>query len=145
MAERVVPKTGLDRSEMAPPKQELLDAQVEGVATAEDDDDGEAVEAPKYSRETLGPRVGEEVGKMNSATEAAELAEQLDTEDVVPLLFPKKVNLQDSGLMHHWDPGVHLVPISLAGKDKKSMHWWLKHNGVRRAGNQLPRPEPETV
>lgn len=149
MAERVIPKTGLDRSAITPSKQEILDPELaQAAAEADepaDEDELDEVAAPKYERENLGPRVGEEVGKANSATAAAALADQLDTEDVVPLIFSKKVNLQDQGLMHHWDPGIHLVPISLAGKSSKEMHWWLRHNGVRRAGKPAPRPEPETT
>jgi hypothetical protein len=137
-------------SGVAPAKQELLnqdddkelESKAKKVADDEEDEVDEA-ESPEYSRETIGPRVGEEVGKANSAEGAAALEQKLDTEDVVPLIFSRAVNLQDKGLMHHWAPGIHMVPISLAGTDKKTMHWWLRHNGVRRAGKPLPNPNAE--
>lgn len=95
----------------------------------------DAASPPKYTREDIGPRIGDPI---EAGKEVAAIKEKLDADDVVPLLFPHKVSLQDKGLMHHWEPGVHLVPVSLAGIDKRSMHWWLAHNGVRRAGQILP-------
>jgi hypothetical protein len=101
------------------------------------EDDGVDEEAPTYARESIGARIGQ---SMEETKGVSEVIETLDSDDVVPLLFPKKVSLQDKGLMHHWEPGVHLVPVSIAGETPKGMHWWLKDNRVRRAGKRMSNP-----
>lgn len=105
----------------------------------EDDDYGDNEEegqAPNYTRENIGPRIGNPV---EEAQKVAALEQELDKNDVVPCLFPTKVQLQDKGLMHTWAPGVHMVPVDLAGDKPKEMHWWLKRNRVRHAGKRMPR------
>lgn len=114
----------------------------------DDDAEGdEEDETPEYSREQIGARIGLDV---QSQQAVAEVEQQLDTEDCVPMLFPTNVKLQDAGIMHSWAPGMHMVPISLAGipGDKtKPMHWWLRRNSVRRAAKQtVPNPRaPQTA
>lgn len=109
-------------------------------ASDDDDDEDEPDELPAYQRERIGSRIGE---PMDQAKTIDEVEQQLDNDDVVPLLFPHQVRVQHQGIMHIWEAGVHLVPVSLAGRDKKSMHWYLKHNKVRRAGAAQKRMEPE--
>lgn len=137
------PQMPLNRN-VAQTSVEMLNKTQRGAANQEADDDEDQDEAdlvPEYSRERIGARIGEPL-EQAQAVDAIE--HQLDEEDdQVPLLFPVKVKLQDKGIMHEWAQGVHMVPISLAGKDKKSMHWWLKSNGVRRAG--APQPNPNKV
>lgn len=119
-------------------------AQRRAAAIAEennDDEDEDEVEAgPTYSREHIAARIGE---PLEEAQSIAAVEAQLNDDDVVPLLFPAPVKLQDKGIMHNWATGVHLVPVSLAGRSKKEMHWWLRHNGVRRAGSLMPSPNKE--
>jgi hypothetical protein len=110
----------------------------------DDDDNADIVDqdegAPEYSRERIGARIGEPV---DAAQASGEVEKQLDTEDCVPMLFPCHVKLQDAGIMHSWAPGVHLVPISLAGATPKERHWWLKNNKVRHAGKPMANPNTE--
>lgn len=99
-----------------------------------DDDAG-----PSYNRERLGARVGMPVEE-SMKVEAYE--KNLDKEDVVPCMFRTPVHLNHEGLMHHWAPGVQLVPLSIAGakNTEHKMHWWLRHNGVKRTGTPQPSP-----
>lgn len=143
MVERVKPGTTPLSDTVAPVRQEILDpslqAHMDGGSDLESDEDA----APEYKREDQGPRVGadpEDAAKQMAAV--GDLKKQLDGEDLVPCIFIKPVHLQDKGLMHHWAPGVHMVPVSLAGgKDTNGVqhktHWWLKDNKVRRAGNVM--------
>lgn len=103
------------------------------------DEADDALEEVDYSRESIGARIGQNLEETQAT---AALERQLDVDDVVPCILRKAVNLQDKGLMHHWGPGVHLIPVSLAG-DKKSgakMHFWLRHNGVKRTGARQTNP-----
>jgi hypothetical protein len=75
------------------------------------------------------------IGTDQDTTE--DLKEKLDHDDMVPLLFPKKVMLQDKGLMHIWEAGVHLVPASLA------KHWYLRHCKVKKAGAVIKASKAE--
>lgn len=107
-----------------------------------DEDEEETTGGPAYNRETIGSRIGlppEEANKVEN------VIEQLETEDMVPMMFQKKVMLNDRGLMHTWEPGLHLVPISLAGKDKKDKryHWYLRAHKVRHAGPVQKGPGPK--
>ncbi len=117
-----------------PTRQERLTA----PEPEEEEDPAEEVAPPEYKREPVGPRIGDPA---NAIAEARAVEEELDGEDLVPLLFPHRVKIQDRGIMHTWGAGIHLVPISLAGKDSKGMHWYLKHHRVRRAGNSVPSPK----
>lgn len=107
-----------------------------------DESEEDEEKPPEYRREDLGPRIGaaNPEAAQAAAIAVAETKEQLDTEDVVPLIFSKPVSLQDKGIMHHWAPGVHLVPVQLAGRTPKEMHFWLKHNKVRRGGKVMANP-----
>jgi hypothetical protein len=108
----------------------------------DDDDDLPDTAGPEYKRESIGARIGE--GGPEATIALQEVEQTLDTEDVVPCLFPVKVSVQDKGLMHHFGPGVHLVPISLAGRTKKDMHWYLRAHKVRRTQRDpIPRPQLE--
>jgi hypothetical protein len=110
----------------------------------DEDDISEETEGPAYERERIGARIGvpvEEAAKVEVYEKA------LDTEQVVPCIFRSTVHLNHAGLMHHWNPGVHLVPLSIAG-DKEAgqkMHWWLRHNRVKRTGapQANPRLQPD--
>jgi hypothetical protein len=133
MAERV--KFPGSDDPIQPIREEKLKPQKVEAEADEDEEDDEAEPLPEYKREEIGPRIGD---PLEAGKEVEAVKEQLDTDDMVPLLFPHKVSLQDKGIMHHWAAGVHLVPVSLAGADKKGMHWWLKHNRVRRAGSTVP-------
>jgi hypothetical protein len=107
----------------------------------DDDESDELDDTTNYTRERIGARIGQ---PLEEASKIEEVEQALDADDVVPLLFQKPVNLQDQGIMHHWSPGVHLVPVSLAGDkaEKLPMHWWLKHNKCKYAGKRIPKPEP---
>jgi hypothetical protein len=105
----------------------------------DDDDLDEADEtAPKYAREQVGSRIGLPLDEANAVNQ---IEERLDQEDVVPCLFQKEVRVQDKGLMHTWGPGIHLVPVSLAGDGtkEKPMHFYLRANRVKRTGKPQPR------
>jgi hypothetical protein len=122
-----------DKAEDAPEPRKKTTPQLEGDDDQQDEIDEDA---PAYAREQVGARIGL---PLEASQAAAEVETQLDTEDCVPCLFPTNVKLQDAGIMHTWAPGMHLVPISLAGVpgDKsKPMHWWLVRNKVRRAAKQ---------
>lgn len=106
-----------------------------GEALEDDTDEGE--DTPGYRRENIGTRVQEHAMDPALRTNIADVEKELDASDMVPLLFPVKVQLQDNGLMHIWEPGVHLVPAPL------SNHWWLKHNKVRKAGPVVKRQAAE--
>jgi hypothetical protein len=99
----------------------------------DDEDDYEDPDAPGYERERIGARIGippEEAAKVE------EVENNLDIEDKVPMMFPHKVMLNHDGLMHTFEAGLHLVPVSIGGvnrKDKK-MHWYLRAHKVRHAG-----------
>ena len=101
-------------------------------------DDLESIDeevGPVYTREEIGPRIGVSGGNPIADRGTVEkLKEELDTMDMIPLLFPHKVSLQDKGLMHHWEAGVHLVPVELA------KHAWLRTNKVRKAGPVVKQP-----
>lgn len=107
-----------------------------------EDDELETVDeesGPTYKREDIGPRLQDHAQHPGEAQASVEeLKEELDADDLVPLLFPKRVMLQDKGLMHTWEAGVHLVPASLA------KHWYMKQNKVKRAGAVIKR-KPEAV
>lgn len=116
-----------DAKFQAGPVEEKLDplkAKEPGEELEEVDDES----GPEYKREEIGPRLQDHALNVADKETVEELKEKLDHDDLVPLLFPRKVMLQDKGLMHIWDAGVHLVPASLAG------HWYLKQHKVRRAG-----------
>lgn len=119
------------------PIEELLPAgkaKAEAEAEAEAGDELGSVDeaeetAPTYKREDIGPRLTDHAMNVGTDQDTAEdLKEKLDHDDMVPLLFPKRVQLQDGGLMHTWEAGVHLVPASLA------KHWYLRHSKVKKAG-----------
>lgn len=119
------------------------DPEDEDESMDEEDDGG-----PAYSRERIGSRIGEGGPEAMAAIETVE--KQLDTEDYVPCIFPKTIKLQDKGIMHEFGPGVHMVPVSLAGSKPSEMHWWLKAHKVKRTQrNPIPNPnkadEPEDV
>jgi hypothetical protein len=95
-------------------------------------EDEEEATPPDYKREEIGARIGEDI---TSRGDVQKLSAELDEEDTVPLIFAKEVRLQDRGLMHTWKPGIHMVPVSIAGAGPKEMHWWLKHNKVKRAAD----------
>lgn len=101
------------------------------AAPPPDDDPEDEAAAPAYSRENIGARVGLDIDQQAAAGKAER---DFDTEDCKACLFPTNVKLQHAGLMHEWAPGLHLVPVSIAGADRKGMHWWLKRNKVRHAG-----------
>jgi hypothetical protein len=104
----------------------------------DDEDEDELDEAtPGYERERIGARIGQ---TMEEAQGVVEVERALEEDDVVPMVFPIPVHLQDKGLMHHWQPGVHLVPVSIAGNSNKERHFWLKANKVRHAGKRIPNP-----
>jgi hypothetical protein len=134
---RPVPRRAVEKK-LAKAQEEA--AKVEEVEQDDFEDDGIDEEGPEYARESIGARIGQ---SMEETKGVQDVIETLESDDVVPLLFPKKVSLQDKGLMHHWGPGVHLVPVSLAGETPKAMHWWLKDNRVRRAGKRMPNPARE--
>jgi len=90
-------------------------------------------DAPGYKRENIGVRIQDHALNPELRANIADLEKELDSSDLVPLLFPTKVNLQDKGLMHSWEPGVHMVPAPL------SNHPWLKANKVRKAGPVVKR------
>lgn len=106
----------------------------------DDDDLSEEAEALVYNRERIGARIGTPVEE-SVKVEVYEKA--LDKEAVVPCMFRSPVHLNHEGLMHHWQPGVHLVPLSIAGdkKSKMKMHWWLRHNNVKRTGAPQANPK----
>ena len=106
-----------------------------GEALEADDTMGE--DAPGYKRENIGVRIQDHALNPELRTGIAEVEKELDSADLVPLLFPTRVNLQDKGLMHSWDPGVHMVPAPL------SNHPWLKANKVRKAGPVIKRAAVE--
>lgn len=121
----------------------MKDFRPKGKKDRDDDDEddlSEEAEALVYSREKIGARIGtpvEEAAKVDGYEKA------LDKEAVVPCMFRTPVHLNHEGLMHHWQPGVHLVPLSIAG-DKKSdqkMHWWLRHNRTKRTGPPQVNPK----
>ena len=116
---------------IAPIREERLIPQA-----SQDDAENEEDEAkpPEYKREEIGPRIGDPI---DASKAVQEVKEQLDADDMVPLLFPHEVRLQDKGLMHIWAAGVHLVPVSLAGRTPKEMHFYLRAHKVRRAGAVL--------
>lgn len=112
-------------------------------AAAQESDDADDFDetdeaAPKYVREQVGSRIGLPLDEANAVNQ---IEEQLDHEDVVPCMFQKEVRVQDKGLMHIWGPGLHMVPISLAGDGTKEhpMHFYLRHNRVKRTGKAQPR------
>jgi hypothetical protein len=136
-------ETGTGRGPDIPLSQTVQPTSVEmlgaGDPDAEQELDEEEVK-PKYERERIGSRIGLPV-EGESAVDDVE--HQLDTEDVVPMMFSREVRVQDKGLLHTWGPGVHMVPMSLAGdpRDKnKPMHWYLKRHKVRRVGNLMAKP-----
>lgn len=109
--------------------------------TAADEFADEEGGGPEYKRENIGARVGLPVDEANKIED---IQEQLDTEDRVPMMFQKEVRLNDRGFMHIWAPGLHLVPVSIAGESKKDkrMHFYLRHHGVRHAG-PVVRSQPK--
>jgi hypothetical protein len=118
-----------------------------GQASREDDDDlkdDEEGEGSNYERERIGARIGVPV---EEAVKVEEYERSLDTELVVPCMFRGPVHLNHEGLMHHWQPGVHLVPLSIAGDSKsnppKKMHWWLRQNKCKRTG--APQANPRVL
>lgn len=117
------------------PKNERVVRRAAPVDESGSDDEGLAEPMVDYRREDISAHVGS--ANINVNTVEA-LMEEQDHEDHVPLLFPKEVRLQAEGIMHVWGPGVHLVPVSIAGATPKDMHWYLKHNKVRRAGGAVP-------
>lgn len=117
---------------LQPTREEKLNAQADDEQENEDDEEDGEAPAPDYKREEIGARVGEEI---ESRQDAAKLAESLDEEETVALIFSKPVKMQDRGLMHHWGPGVHLVPKSVAFDAKGKLHWWLRSCKVRRAAD----------
>lgn len=137
MAERVKPTFPGSDQPIPPIKEERL---LKPDPDDEDEDQDEE-KPPQYKREEIGPRIGLDTNEARASV--AEAKEALDTDDVVPLIFPKEVRIQDRGIMHHFGAGVHLVPVSLAGKTPKEMHPWLKSNRVRRAGKAMPNPNAE--
>jgi hypothetical protein len=127
--------------EMLPKEKAKADTR-RAAAPSQDDDDDDLIETvgPEYKRESIGARIGE--GGPEATIALQEVEQTLDDEDVVPCLFPTKVSVQDKGLMHHFGPGVHLVPVSLAGRTKKDMHWYLRAHKVRRTQRDpIPRPQ----
>ena len=108
-----------------------------GADISDDDDDEEDEAGPAYSRERIGARIGQPV---EEAQQVASVEETLDADDVVPCMFQRKVMLQDQGIMHTWEPGVHLVPVALAGRTMKERHWWLKRHKVRHTGPVQKNP-----
>jgi hypothetical protein len=106
---------------------------------SEDDDDND--DGPGYSRENIGARIGlplEEMQRVNAA------ASELDQDDVVACLFPHKVMLQDKGIMHSWEAGTHLVPVSIAGRTPKERHFYLKHHKVKHVGKPMKNPDADS-
>jgi len=128
--ERVRPKEGKDMSGLVPVKEEKLNQPEPGDELGTDE---EAL--PEYKREAIGPRIGDPAKVAEEATSVQERMKELDQEDMVPLLFPRKVMLQHEGIMHTFEQGVHMVAASLAD------HWWLKHNKVRKAGPVVKQEE----
>ena len=115
---------GKEKAEAKEAEQEAGD----DLGTLDEVEDAEQA-APTYKREDIGPRLTDHAMNVGTEKETAEdLKEKLDHDDMVPLLFPKKVMLQDGGLMHTWEAGVHLVPAALA------KHWYLRHCKVKKAG-----------
>jgi hypothetical protein len=111
-----------------------------GTASDDESDDlDEADElAPSYSRERIGSRIGLPPEEANSV----EVVEnELDHEMVVPCMFQKEVRVNDRGLAHVWGPGIHLVPVSLAGDGTKAhqMHFYLRAHRVKRTGKPQAR------
>ena len=105
------------------------------LPVSDDDEDGEEDEdledGPSYARERIGARIGQ---TPDETKQVAQIEEALDKDDVVPCMFQREVRLNHEGLMHTWAPGVHLVPVAIAGRTMKGRHWWLKHNKVRHTG-----------
>ena len=134
MAERVKATFPGSDDPVSPIKEERL------IPATDEDDEELDEKPPEYKREHIAARVGE---PLEASQAASAVEEQLNHDDVVPMIFSKKVQLQDKGIMHIWGVGVHLVPISLAGRTPKEAHWWLRHNKVRRAGKAMPSPTAE--
>lgn len=111
------------------------------AAAIDDEDDVDEDEAgPAYARERIGARIGEPIESANSV---AEVERELDADDVVPCMFQKELRLNHDGLMHTFGAGVHLVPVSIAGRTMKERHWWLKHNRVRHTGPVQANPNAD--
>ena len=115
---------------------------VKGKGKVEEDDDDmsdSVQEGPEYNRERIGARIGQPI---EEAAKIEEYERELDQELVVPCMFQTPVHLNHGGLMHHWQPGVHLVPLSIAGNKEKGpkMHWWLRQNKVKRSGPPQKNP-----
>lgn len=119
------------------------------ASTVVDDDDDiksdDDQEGPGYERNRLGAQIGL---PPEEAIKAEAVEKELDKQSVVPCIFKRQVKLNHEGLVHIWQPGVHLVPISLAGvkgtaDPRKRMHWWLRDNGVKRTG--AAQTNPRTV
>ena len=89
-------------------------------ADEDSEDDEEEPPAPQYRREDVGARIGQE---LSERLDVGKVADDLDEEETVPLIFAKEVRLQDKGIMHVWGPGIHMVPLSIAGETSKKMHW----------------------
>ena len=135
MAERVkaevLDSTPLAGAKVVPVQEEKIISEPGSELPAAELEDADDEEGPAYKREEIGARLKGDHALANAEAKEetpAELMEKLDGEDMVPLLFPRKVMLQDAGIMHTWEAGVHLVPASL------SNHWYLKHHRVRKAG-----------
>jgi hypothetical protein len=111
------------------------------AADPEDEDDDDGDEGPAYSRENIGARVGLPLEEMQKASA---LERELDADDVVACLFPRKVMLQDKGIMHTWEAGTHLVPVSIAGRTPKDRHFYLKHHRVKHVGKPMKNPDADS-
>lgn len=104
----------------------------------EDDEDDEITEqGPTYTQERIGARIGI---PLEEQKKVEEVEEELDNDDIVPCMFQHEVRVQDKGLMHIWGPGVHNVPVSLAGRTMKERHWYLKQHKVRHVGPVQKNP-----
>src|SRR5581483_2749378 len=112
------------------------------ASKVDDDDEHEEDEeaGPAYARERIGARIGL---PLEEAQQVTAVEQKLEADDVVPCMFQKEVRLQDGGLMHIWSPGVHLVPVAIAGRTPKERHWWLKHNKVRHTGPVQKNPNSD--
>jgi hypothetical protein len=118
-------------SPVQPIREEKLGPQKEADDDYPEDDD-EAEPAPEYKREAIGVRIGDSV---ETRVDAEALAEELDKEETIALIFSKPLKHQDRGFMHTWGAGIHLVPVSVALDKNGKLHWWLKSNKVRRAAD----------
>lgn len=140
VTEEKLPAPGEESKEA--PKADFRPKPRRSAAVDEDDEDDieDEQDGPSYSQERIGSRIGIPVEEQKKVEE---VEEELDNDDLIPCMFQREVRLQDKGLMHIWGPGVHNVPVSIAGRTMKERHWYLKHHKVRHVGPIQRNPNRE--